>query len=410
MLIKPDVQRFAKIKILGLGGAGGNVINSMITLQQIQGVEFIAVNTDAQALLSNQAPTKVQIGETLTRGLGAGGLPEVGRQAAEESTQKLLEVLEGADMVFLAAGMGGGTGTGSIAVAATIAKQVGALTVAVVTKPFTFEGSKRMVNAEEGVENLKDKVDALIVIPNQRLLEVVDKNMTLQEAFKLADSILGQGVQGISDLIVNPGLINVDFADVKAIMTNAGSALMGIGQAGGENRAATAARMAISSPLLEVSIEGAKGVLFNIVGGADLSMTEVNEAAQIIAQAAEPDANIIFGATIKEELVDMVKISVIATGFDESRERLREYTGVGRMGSYNNTGFGNSGGNFGGGNNSGGYNPPSQPAQMNYQRPQPQQTPQEDIEEPEVQLEASQEIDEEYPDLEIPAFLRKNIN
>lgn len=330
MLIKPDVQRFAKIKVVGLGGAGSNALSSMISLQQIQGVEFIAVNTDAQALLGNPAPTKVQIGEALTRGLGSGGNPGVGKQAAEESATKLQEVLEGSDMVFLTAGMGGGTGTGSVAVAASIAKQMGALTVAVVTKPFGFEGTRRMMVAEDGLEELKDKVDALIVIPNQRLLEVIDKNMSLQEAFKLADSVLGQGVQGISDLITMPGLINVDFADVKSIMTNAGSALMGIGQAGGENRAATAARMAIASPLLEVSIEGAKGILFNIVGGPDLGMNEVNEAAQIISQAAEPDANIIFGATIKDDLVDMVKVTVVATGFDENRERLRDYAGLGR--------------------------------------------------------------------------------
>jgi len=329
MLIKPDVQRFAKIKVMGLGGGGSNSLNSMISLQQIQGVEFVAVNTDAQALMNNQSPTKVQIGESLTRGLGSGGDPEVGRQAAEESTQKLEDVLQDADMVFLTAGMGGGTGTGSIPIVAQIAKNVGALTVAVVTKPFSFEGTRRMVVAEEGMEKLKDKVDALIIIPNQRLLETVEKNMTLQEAFKLADSVLGQGVQGISDLITMPGLINVDFADVKTIMSSAGSALMGIGMAGGENRASAAARMAIASPLLEVSIEGAKGVLFNIVGGSDLSMTEVNEAAQIIAQAADPDANIIFGAMIKEDQLDQVKISVIATGFDETRRRLREYIGTG---------------------------------------------------------------------------------
>ena len=329
MLIKPDVQRFAKIKVVGLGGGGSNSLNSMISLQQIQGVEFVGVNTDAQALMGNQSPTKVQIGESLTKGLGSGGDPEVGRQAAEESSQKLQDVLQDADMVFLTAGMGGGTGTGAIPIVAQIAKSVGALTVAVVTKPFNFEGTRRMVVAEEGIEKLKDKLDALIIIPNQRLLETVEKNMTLQEAFKLADSVLGQGVQGISDLITMPGLINVDFADVKTIMSSAGSALMGIGVAGGENRAAAAARMAIASPLLEVSIEGAKGVLFNIVGGADLSMTEVNEAAQIIAQAADPDANIIFGATIKEDQLDQIKISVIATGFDETRRRLREYVGAG---------------------------------------------------------------------------------
>lgn len=329
MLIKPDVQKFAKIKVVGLGGAGCNALNSMISLQQIQGVEFVAVNTDAQALLINQSPTKVQIGEALTRGLGSGGNPSVGREAAEESTDKIEDVLKDADMVFLTAGMGGGTGTGAIAVAASLSKKVGALTVAVVTKPFNFEGTRRMVVAEEGIEELKDKVDALIVIPNQRLLEVVDKNMTLQEAFRMADSVLGQGVQGISDLIVLPGLINVDFADVKAIMTNAGSALMGIGEAGGENRAETAARQAISSSLLEVSIEGAKGVLFNIVGGPDLRMDEIDKAAKVISAAADPDANIIFGATIKEDQVDRVKLSVIATGFDQTRARLREFAGIG---------------------------------------------------------------------------------
>lgn len=332
MLIKPDVAKFAKIKVVGLGGGGCNALSSMISLQQIGGVEFVAINTDAQALMTNQSPTKVQIGESQTKGLGSGGDPAIGEKSAEESIQKIQDVLQDADMVFLTAGMGGGTGTGSISVAAQIAKSVGALTVAVVTKPFAFEGSRRMVVAEEGLEKLKDKVDALIVIPNQRLLEVVEKNMSLQDAFKLADSVLGQGVQGISDLITMPGLINVDFADVRTIMSNAGSALMGIGVAGGENRAATAARMAIASPLLEVSIEGAKGVLFNIVGGSDLGMNEVNEAAQIISQAADPDANIIFGATIKEDLIDQIKISVIATGFDESRRRLREYVGAG-MGS-----------------------------------------------------------------------------
>lgn len=401
MLIKPDVQRFAKIKVVGLGGGGSNALNSMISLQQIQGVEFIAINTDAQALLGNQAPTKVQIGEALTRGLGSGGNPDIGRQAGEESTQKIQDVLEGADMIFLTAGMGGGTGTGAIAVVAAVAKQLGALTVAVVTKPFMFEGSRRMMVGEEGIEQLKDKVDALIVIPNQRLLEVVDKTMSLQEAFRLADSVLGQGVQGISDLIVMPGLINVDFADVRSIMTNAGSALMGIGQAGGENRAATAARMAIASPLLEVSIEGAKGVLFNIVGGPDLSMTEVNEAAQIISQAAEPDANIIFGATIKDDLVDMVKISVIATGFDESRLKLREYAGVGVAGNrpaqmntqgYNSAVQGNT--NFNQSSNSQSVQQSSSNA--------PQDRPQV----PEEEIQST--VEDEADDLEIPAFLRQN--
>ena len=403
MLIKPDVQRFAKIKVVGLGGGGTNALNSMISLQQIQGVEFVAVNTDAQALLGNQSPTKVQIGESLTRGLGSGGDPSVGQAAAEESTQKLQDILADADMVFLTAGMGGGTGTGSIPVAAGIAKQNGALTIAVVTKPFAFEGSRRMVVAEEGIEKLKDKVDALIVIPNQRLLEVVEKNMTLADAFKLADSVLGQGVQGISDLITMPGLINVDFADVRSIMTNAGSALMGIGQAGGENRAATAARMAIASPLLEVSIEGAKGVLFNIVGGPDLSMTEVSEAAQIISQAAEPDANIIFGATIKEDLVDMIKISVIATGFDETRGRLREYVGGG-MGTQH------FGGNF--------SQPQPQPQQnsggfvnlsnMGRTQTNTSQTQGQTTKDENEAVATEQPQDDFEEDLETPAFLRQN--
>jgi len=325
MLIKPDVHRFAKIKVVGLGGGGCNALSSMIALQQIQGVDFVAINTDAQALLSNPSPTKVQIGEALTRGLGSGGDPNVGRQAAEESAQKIEDVLSDADMVFLTAGMGGGTGSGSIAVAAAVAKKLGALTVAVVTKPFHFEGTRRMMVAEESIEELRDKVDALIVIPNQRLLEVVDKNMTLQEAFKMADSVLGQGVQGISDIITVPGLINVDFADVKNIMSDAGSALMGVGQAGGDKRAETAARIAIASPLLEVSIEGAKGVLLNIVGGEDLTMEEVDAAAKVIGATADPSANIIFGASISPDLIDQVKITVIATGFDQNRARLREF-------------------------------------------------------------------------------------
>ncbi|KKR81439.1 MAG: Cell division protein FtsZ [Candidatus Daviesbacteria bacterium GW2011_GWA1_41_61] len=327
MLIKPDVQKFAKIRVIGIGGGGSNALSSMINLQQIQGIEFIAINTDAQALLAHPSPTKIQIGEALTRGLGAGGNPSIGKQAAEESAQKIEDILKDSDMVFLTAGMGGGTGTGAISVAASISKKIGALTVAVVTKPFNFEGTRRMIVAEEGLEELKDKVDALIVIPNQRLLDVFDKNMTLQDAFKTADSVLGQGVQGISDLIIVPGLINVDFADVRTIMTSAGSALMGIGQAGGENRAEVAARMAIASPLLEISIEGAKGVLFNITGGHDLTMEEVDKAAKIISAAADPDANIIFGATIKEDQIDQLKISVIATGFDSTRARFREFMG-----------------------------------------------------------------------------------
>ncbi|MBI3955805.1 cell division protein FtsZ [Candidatus Gottesmanbacteria bacterium] len=327
MLIKPDIARFAKIKVIGIGGGGCNAISSMVTAGLMNGVDFLGVNCDAQALLTCQTQTKIQIGENLTRGLGAGGNPDVGKQAAEESREKLKEYLRDTDMVFLTCGEGGGTGTGATPVIAQIAKELGALTVAVVTKPFHFEGARRMVSAEEGIMTLKDKVDTLIVIPNQRLLEVIDKKMTLLEAFRVADSVLSQGVQGISDLITMPGLINVDFADVRTIMTNAGSSLMGIGTGVGENRAATAARTAIASPLLEISIEGAKGVLFNISGGTDLTMAEVDEAAKQIAAAVDPDANIIFGATIDESLVDQIRITVIATGFDETKRRLRELSG-----------------------------------------------------------------------------------
>lgn len=325
-LVKPDLNTFAKIKVIGLGGGGCNALNSMIKMQQIQGVEFVGVNTDAQALLTCHAETKLQLGENLTKGLGSGADPEIGRQAAEESREKIKNLLIDTDMVFLTCGMGGGTGTGGSPILAEIAKESGALTVAVVTKPFAFEGTRRMVVGEEGIENLKGKVDTLIVIPNQRILDVVDKKMSLLEAFRMADSVLGHGVQGISDLITTPGLINVDFADVRTIMTNAGSALMGIGTGVGENRATTAARMAIASPLLEISIDGAKGILFNITGGSDLTMSEVNEAAKLISETADADANIIFGATIDEDMVDQVKISVIATGFDETRQRLQQFT------------------------------------------------------------------------------------
>ncbi len=324
MLIKPDLTRFAKIKVVGLGGGGGNAVASMIASGSIHGVDFVAVNTDAQVLLANPAPTKIQIGENLTRGLGSGGDPDVGKRSAEESVKKIEEKIADADMIFLAAGMGGGTGTGAAPIIADIAKKKGVLTVAVVTKPFAFEGTQRQVIAEEGVEELKGRVDALIVIPNQRILEVVDKKVTLLEAFRMADSVLTASVQGISDLIVMPGLVNRDFADVKSIMQNAGSALMGIGMASGENRAGTAARQAISSPLLELTIDGAKGVLFNIIGGPDLTMQEVDEASKIIAAAADADAKIIFGATIDESMVDQLKITVIATGFDENRQRLKQ--------------------------------------------------------------------------------------
>jgi len=315
MRVKPEIEKIANIKVLGLGGGGCNALNSMINLQKIQGVEFIAVNTDAQALATSEAPVKVQIGAKLTGGLGSGANPDVGQRAAEESREALQEHIEGADMVFVTAGLGGGTGTGASPIVAEIAKSLGALTIGVVTKPFEFEGARRMENALRGIENLRDKVDALIVIPNQRLLEIVERTMSILDAFKVADSVLGQGVQGISDLIVVPGLINVDFADVRTIMSDAGSALMGTGEGSGEERAVAAAKAAISSPLLEVSIDGATGILFNIVGGPDLSMHEVDEAARLISQSADPNANIIFGATIDDSMKDQVKITVIATGF-----------------------------------------------------------------------------------------------
>ncbi len=321
-LVKPDINSFAKIKVMGVGGGGNNALNSMISDNKIQGVEFIAVNTDLQALLANNADIKLQIGERATKGLGSGANPEIGVAAAEESRDKIRDLLAGTDMVFITAGEGGGTGTGAAPIIAQVAKEVGALTVAVVTKPFLFEGTRRMVQAEEGIEKLKKEVDTLIVIPNQRILDVIKKEDTLLNAFRMADSILSQGVQSISDLITIPGLINVDFADVKAIMSNAGSALMGIGRATGDKRAIIAAKEAVNSPLLEISIDGARGILFNISSGKTITMTEVNDAANIISAAADPDANIIFGATIREDLGEEIKISVIATGFDENRRRL----------------------------------------------------------------------------------------
>jgi cell division protein FtsZ len=318
MPLRSDIENFALIKVVGVGGGGSNAVNRMIRAE-LMGVEFIAVNTDAQALLMSDAPHKIRIGDKITKGLGAGADPSIGRKSAEDDSEKLYEALKEADMVFVTAGMGGGTGTGAAPIIAEIAKDIGALTVAVVTKPFQFEGSKRRLLAEQGINDLVDKVDTLITIPNDRLLQVVEKRTTMTDAFRIVDDVLRQGVQGISDLITVPGLINLDFADVKTIMTNAGSALMGIGHGSGETRAADAARQAIMSPLLEQSIDGARGVLFTITGGPDLTLFEVNEAAEIIHAAADPEANIIFGAVIDERLQNDVKISVIATGFDQSR-------------------------------------------------------------------------------------------
>ncbi|MEW9122311.1 MAG: cell division protein FtsZ [Thermotaleaceae bacterium] len=314
-----EMEQFAQIKVIGVGGGGNNAVNRMIE-SQLKGVQFIAVNTDKQALFTSKAEYRIQIGDKLTKGLGAGANPEIGRKAAEESREDIHQALQGADMVFVTSGMGGGTGTGAAPIVAQIAKEMGILTVGVVTKPFTFEGKRRMQHAEQGIEDLKGKVDTLVTIPNDRLLQVVEKKTSIMDAFKMADDVLRQGVQGISDLIAVPGLVNLDFADVKTIMFEQGLAHMGIGRASGENRATEAAKQAIHSPLLETSIQGAKGVLLNITGGANLGLFEVNEAAELVAQAADPDANIIFGAVIDEELKDEIRITVIATGFDSQKQ------------------------------------------------------------------------------------------
>lgn len=310
-----EVQQFAQIKVIGCGGGGNNAVNRMIK-GGLKNVEFIAVNTDKQALMLSQASQKIQIGDKLTKGLGAGANPEIGQKAAEESKEEIAQAIKGSDMVFITAGMGGGTGTGAAPVIAEIAKSMGILTVGVVTKPFPFEGRKRMLHADMGIKNLKDKVDTLVTIPNERLLSIVDKKTPLVESFKLADDVLRQGVQGISDLITIPGLVNLDFADVKTIMLDKGLAHMGTGEGRGDNRAQDAAKQAISSPLLETSIVGATGVLLNITGGPDFSLIEMNEAAEIVQQAADPDANIIVGAVIDENLKDEIRITVIATGFE----------------------------------------------------------------------------------------------
>jgi cell division protein FtsZ len=320
MEVKPKIETFARIKVLGIGGSGTNAVNRMTELG-IRGVEFIAVNTDAQALHNNSADKKVHIGKGITKGLGSGMNPELGRQAAEESQEEIEEVLSNADMVFITCGMGGGTGTGAAPVVAELAKNRGILTIAVVTKPFTFEGSKRKETAEAGYDNLKDKVDAIISIHNDRILQIIDKKTSLVDAFKTVDEVLRQGISGISDLITTHGIVNADFADVRSIMQDAGTALMGIGRASGENRAEEAAKAAINSPLLEMTIDGAKGVLFNITGGPDLGMFEIDSAAKVITKSIDPDAKVKFGAVIDEDFGEEVRITVIATGFDESNRR-----------------------------------------------------------------------------------------
>ncbi|MCI9016027.1 MAG: cell division protein FtsZ [Clostridia bacterium] len=306
----------ATIKVIGVGGAGNNAVNRMVE-SGIRGVEFISVNTDRQALQESKAGNKIQIGEKITRGLGAGANPDIGAQSAEESKAEIAEVLRGADMVFVTAGMGGGTGTGAAPIVAAAAKEMGILTIGVVTKPFTFEGKKRLSQAERGIESLKSKVDTLVVIPNDKLLQIIDRKTSIVDAFKMADDVLRQGVQGISDLIAVPGLVNLDFADVKTIMLDTGMAHMGIGRASGENRAEDAAKQAIQSPLLETSIEGARGVIINITGGADLGLHEVNTAAELVQRSVDPEANIIFGAVIDEKMADEISITVIATGFEK---------------------------------------------------------------------------------------------
>ena len=318
MALRSDSENFALIRVIGVGGGGSNAVNRMIRAEMM-GVEFIALNTDAQALLQSDAPHKIRIGDKITRGLGAGGDASIGQRAAEEDAEKIGAALEGSDMVFITSGLGGGTGSGAAPIVAEIAKDAGALTIGVVTKPFTFEGAKRRLNAEKAAEDLKSKVDTLITIPNDRLKDVVQKNTSILDAFRVVDDVLRQGVQGISDIITVPGLINLDFADVRTIMKDAGSALMGIGRASGDDRAITAARQAISSPLLEIDIAGAQGILFNICGSSSLSLYEVTEAAEEIRAAADPEANIIFGASFNDRLGDEVMITVIATGFDGRR-------------------------------------------------------------------------------------------
>ena len=310
----------ANIKVIGVGGAGNNAVNRMIEAN-VQGVDFLAANTEVQILDTSKAEKKLQLGEKLTKGLGAGAKPEIGEAAAEESKEEIMKALQGADMVFVTAGMGGGTGTGGAPIVAECAKEMGALTVAVVTKPFMFEGTVRMRNANSGIEYLKEKVDTIIIVPNERLLQAVDKKVSIQDAFRMADDVLRQGVQGISDLITVPGVINLDFADVKTIMTDQGEALMGIGTASGENRAVDAAKAAISSPLLERTIDGAKGIIISVTGSDDLGLLEINEAAQIISDAADPDANIIWGTSINSEMGDEVRITVIATGFEDVKKK-----------------------------------------------------------------------------------------
>jgi len=331
--IKPEIETFAKIKVVGVGGSGGSAINRMVR-SKIRGVDFLAINTDVQALHHSQANSKLHIGKMTTRGLGAGMDPEVGEKAAEESQNEIRDLLKDTDMVFVTCGLGGGTGTGAAPIVANMAKELGALTIAVVTKPFSFEGAQRREIADRGLDNLRGKVDAIVTIPNDRLLQIIDKKTSLLEAFKICDDVLNQGVQGIAELITVPGLVNVDFADVKTIMRETGSALMGIGTGSGDNRAVQAAKAAISSPLLELSIEGAKGILFTVVGGPDMGMHEVSEAAKIITQSADPNAKVIFGAVVDETMKDEVRVTVVATGFNDRENKALNDALAGKESNY----------------------------------------------------------------------------
>ncbi len=409
-------ENFAQIKVIGVGGGGGNAINRMIT-EGLGGVEFIAVNTDNQALMMSKAKTRVRIGDKLTRGLGAGGNPEIGRKAAEESSDELYEVLRGADMVFIAGGMGGGTGTGASPIVAQIAKELGALTIGVVTRPFGFEGARRNQAAETGIEALKSQVDTLIVIPNDRLLQIADKKSTLQQAFSLADDVLRQGIQGISELITVPALINLDFADVRTIMSEGGAALMAVGRANGDDRARKAAEAAIASGLLDVTIDGARGILFNITGGNDLSLFEVNEAAAIIKESAHPEVNLIFGAQIDTNMGDEVRITVIATGFEQSRvarkiEQQQQRVSVPLQRQQPQQQMPQRS------QPQQPYQQPQQPPQQTYQQPpaqpqQPYQQPPQQLPEqqrpaaPPPRQDPTPRVYEDSEDIEIPTFLRR---
>lgn len=380
MLIKPSAGQPARIKVIGVGGGGGNALSSMISEGGIAGVEFVAINTDAQALLHNKAAIKVQIGEGVTRGLGSGGDPEVGRQAAEESRDRIKEELAGCDMVFITCGEGGGTGTGAAPIVAEVAKESGALTIAVVTRPFDFEGARRKHSAMEGIQKLKEKVDTLIVVPNQKILQVVDRKTPVLEAFRKIDSVLHQGVKGVAELITVPGLINVDFADVRTIMSNSGTALMGVGVGSGDKRALAAIKMAISSPLLDTSIEGARGVLFNVMGGPDLTMAEIDEAASIITKSVDPDADIIFGAVIDEQMVDQIKVTLVATKFDENKLKLFNFRKSSEL---------------------------LEEKTETFSKQEPMKSIQEELAADPIDLNDSDSIGEEENEFDIPAFLRK---